>query len=97
MSLRYETTNPNHLVWVQMMQLIFEKLIILISNYARSYRVACGGKCHLWGTRCHLFGIPENFLAFFIVVFCCFIFVAKERSPNIFVEINLGLCNIQEN
>ena len=36
------------------------------------------------------------FLQFFIVVFCCFIFVAKERSPNIVVEINLGLCKMQE-
>ena len=38
------------------------------------------------------------FLQFFIVVFCCFIFVAaKERSPKSLVEIHLGLYNIQEN
>ena len=37
------------------------------------------------------------FLQFFIVVSCCFISLAKESSPNIVVEINLGLCNIQEN
>ena len=34
---------------------------------------------------------PRIFLQFFIVVFCCFIFVAKERSPKILVETNLGL------
>ena len=37
------------------------------------------------------------FLQFFIVVFCCFILVAKESSAKSLVEINLGLCNIQEN
>ena len=34
------------------------------------------------------------FLQFFIVVSCCFIFVAKETSPKMLVEINLGLCNM---
>ena len=34
------------------------------------------------------------FLQFFIVFI---IVAAKERSPIILVEINLGLCNIQEN
>ena len=37
------------------------------------------------------------FLQFFVVVFCYFIFVAKERSPKILVEINVGLCSLQEN
>ena len=36
------------------------------------------------------------FLQFFIVVFCCFVFVAKERSFKILVEISIGLYNIQE-
>ena len=45
-------------------------------------------------TRCHPFATPEDFLAIF---YCCFIIVAaKESSPKILVEINLGLCNIQE-
>ena len=34
---------------------------------------------------------PRIFLQFFTVVFCCFISVAKEISPKILVEINLGL------
>ena len=37
------------------------------------------------------------FLQFFIVVFCCFIFVAMERSPKTLTEINVGLCSLQEN
>ena len=37
---------------------------------------------------------PENFLS---ISYCSFVFLAKERSPKILVEINLGLCNLQEN
>ena len=33
----------------------------------------------------------------FTIFYCCFIFVAKERFPKILVEINLGLCSIEEN
>ena len=58
---------------------------------ARSYGVAKGGKCHPWTTGRCIFDTPENSLALFIFV------AAKERSPKILVEINLGLCSIQEN
>ena len=58
----------------------------------RNYGVAWGGKFHPFATGCHLCATPENFLAIFYCSFCCFIFVAKERSPKILVEINLGLC-----
>ena len=51
-----------------------------------------GGKCHARATACHLFGTPGNFLGIF---YCSFVFLAKERSPKILVEINLGLCSIQ--
>ena len=37
------------------------------------------------------------FLQFFIAVFCCFIFIAKEISPKILVEIKLDIFNIREN
>ena len=53
-----------------------------------------GGKCHPWATGCHPFATPENFIAIF---YFCFIIVAKQRSLKILVEINLGLCKIQEN
>ena len=54
-----------------------------------------GGKCYPWATGSYLSATFENFLAMF---YCCFIIVAaKERSPKILVENNLGLCNIQEN
>ena len=33
---------------------------------------------------------------FFAILHCCFILVVKERSPEIFVELNLGLCDIPE-
>ena len=56
--------------------------------------VAWGGANAPWATGCHLFATPENFLAIF---YCCFIFVAMKKSPNILVEVNLGLCNIQGN
>ena len=39
-----------------------------------------------WATGCHLFATPGNLLAIF---YCFFIFVAKERSPKILVEINV--------
>ena len=47
-----------------------------------------------WATGCHPFATAENFLA---ILYCCFIIVAKKRSPKILVEINLSLCNIKEN
>ena len=28
--------------------------------------------------------------------FCCFFFVATERSPETLIEVNLGLCGILE-
>ena len=46
------------------------------------------------GNRMPSSATPENFLA---ISNCCFISVAKERSPKILVEINPGLCSIQEN
>ena len=39
--------------------------------------------CHPW----------ESFLHFF---YCCYILVAKEKSPEILVELNLGVCDILE-
>ena len=39
---------------------------------------------------CHL----ENFL---VILYCCFIIVAKERYSKILVEINFCLCSMQEN
>ena len=72
-------------------------ILLMIASFSqtRSHGVAWGGRCHPWATGCHPFATPEDFLASF---YCCFVFVAaKERSPKILVEINLGLCNIQEN
>ena len=46
------------------------------------------------GIGCYPFATPENFLAFFF--YCCFIIVAKERSPKILVEMNLALCTYKK-
>ena len=62
------------------------------THLARSYGVAWGGKCHPWATGCQLFAAPGNFFAIF---YCCFIFVAKERS-DVLIELNLGLFEILE-
>ena len=47
-----------------------------------------------WTTGCQLFGTPGNFIASFIVAFS--IFVAKERSLEMLVELTLALCDMQE-
>ena len=45
-----------------------------------------------WGGKCQLFATPGNFL---VVVYCCFIFVAaKEKCPEILVELNVGSCEM---
>ena len=33
---------------------------------------------------------------FSVILYCCFIFRAKDRSPEMLAEINLGLCDILE-
>ena len=52
-----------------------------------------GGKCHLWVAGWQHFAISRNFSKYFR----CFIFVTKEKSPEILVELHLGLCVILEN
>ena len=47
-----------------------------------------GGKCHPWVTGCQLFATSGKFFAIF---YYCFIFVDKERSPEILIQLNLGL------
>ena len=37
-----------------------------------------------------LFATPGNFVA---ITYCFFIFVAKEKSPDILIELSLGLLN----
>ena len=44
-------------------------------------------------TGCQFFATPGNIFAIF---YCFFIFLAKERSPEILVQLNLGLCDILE-
>ena len=39
------------------------------------------------------FATPDTFVA---IVYCCSIFLDKERSPNILIGLNLGLCEILE-
>ena len=61
---------------------------------ARSHGVAYGGKCHLWAAGCqHFATLGKCFANFYFY----FIFVAKERSPEILVELNLSLCDLIEN
>ena len=45
-----------------------------------------GGKCHPWATGYQHFATSEKFFRSFC---CCLIFVAKEISPEILVELNL--------
>ena len=33
---------------------------------------------------------------FFIICYCCYIFLVNEKYPEIMVELNLGLCDILE-
>ena len=33
---------------------------------------------------------------FFTIFYCCYIFLVKEKYPEILVELNLGLCDILE-
>ena len=51
------------------------------------------GKLHLLGNRMPAFSTSGSFLPVF---YCCFIFAAKERSPDILVEPNNCLCDIRE-
>ena len=46
-----------------------------------------------WTTGWQLFATPGNSFA---ISYCCFIFVDKERSPEILVQLNFGLCEIIE-
>ena len=46
-----------------------------------------------WATGCQHFATPGNFFAIF---YYCFISVVKEKSPEILVELNLGLSDILE-
>ena len=50
-------------------------------------------KCNPRETECQLFATPGNVC---IIFCCCFIFVAKERSREILVQLDLGLCDILE-
>ena len=47
-----------------------------------------GGRCHPKATGCQLFAIPGDF---FTIFYCCYIFLVKEKYPEILVELNLGL------
>jgi len=47
-----------------------------------------GGKCHLWAIGYQLFATPGNFFA---ILYCCYTFVAQERSPEILFELKFGL------
>ena len=49
---------------------------------------AWDGNSHPWPRGCQLFANPGNFLLL------PFIFVAKEGSPDIMAEHNLGLCDM---
>ena len=60
---------------------------------AFSHVVVWGGKCYPLATSFQLFATPGNLFAIF---HWWFIFVAKERSPEILAELNLGLCIILE-
>ena len=64
-----------------------------LTNRIRPVAMALHGVANAWATGCHHFATPENFPAIF---YGCFIIVAKERYPNILVEINLGLSTIQK-
>ena len=56
--------------------------------------VAMGWQMPPWSTVCQLFAAPGNFL---VIVYCCFIFVAaKEKCPELLVELNVGLCEMPE-
>jgi len=55
--------------------------------------VAWGGRCHPQATGCQHFATPWNFLQIF---YRWFVFATKERSPEIVVELKLGLCGIQK-
>ena len=54
-----------------------------------SQGVTWSGTCHPWEIGYHLFANPGSFLAVF---YSCLIFVAKERSLKILL--NLGFCDI---
>ena len=57
---------------------------------ALSHRVAWGGNCHHSTTRYRqLFALSWETIC---NVFCCFIFVAKEISPETLAEYNFGPC-----
>ena len=58
---------------------------------ARSHGVAWGGKCHPWSVGWHLFATPGNFLA---ILYSCVIFVAKEKCPEILVELKFDLSDM---
>jgi len=46
-----------------------------------------------WATGSQLFATPKSFVCNF---YCCLMFVHKKRFPEIFVQLNLGLCDILE-
>ena len=60
-------------------------------THARSQGVTWGGKLDPSTTGYQLFATHGNFLVMF---YCCCIFLPKERSPEMLVELNLGLCDI---
>ena len=66
----------------------------LQAHQARNHGVAWGGTCHPWVTGCRFFATAWKFFAF---VYCWCIYVAaKERPPEILLEINKSLFNILE-
>ena len=60
---------------------------------AHSNGVAWDGTCSPWATGCQLFATLGNFVEMF---YYYFIVEVKEKSPNSLVDLNFGLCDLQE-
>ena len=47
-----------------------------------------------WSTACQLFATPGTYFAIFYS--CILIFVANEKSPEVLIDLNFGLCDLRE-
>ena len=65
--------------------------VVLSLEQVHSHGVAWGDKFHPYATGCQLLATPGNI---FVIFCCCFIFLARERSLEIPLELNLGLSDL---
>ena len=80
---------------------IYIYMYVCMYEYTKDVIEEGRGTCH--GLACGAKSTPgqqdASFLpphGFFAIFYCCFIFLHKKRSPEILVQLNLGLCDILE-